>query len=420
MDPIIENFLGTGLPIEGKPAWLQDHIKASLQSCRDMALPDRRDESWKYTNPKKFLDQPYQVRDMSHSQVDRAFAEDYLASGDINIVLYNGRLVEGLSQLPEGLSISFLNQAQDNWEALPTPARPHNNVFEALNDACMGPGIFVDLEQDRQIQPLVHILFLYDSSDKLASLLAPKVWVRTGSSSSLVLRETHVARNGAFFSNGAVDLEIGANSQVSYYKMTKMNPESIFMNHTSVRQLRDSRFETFNLSLSGRLLRHELNVQLLEPGGHVQLDGVYIPRGQEHVDNQTVVDHASPHTSSSQLYKGALQDGSRGVFNGKVLIRKDSQHTNADQLNNNLLLSPNVEVDTKPQMEIEADDVKCSHGATVGQVDEEQLFYLRSRGIPPVLSQRLLVLGYLNDAVSRVSQAGVRTIFQNALEKDLF
>ena len=157
---------------------------------------------------------------------------------------------------------------------------------------------------------------------------------------------------------------------------------------------------------------------LQAPGAEAVFNGVYKPGAGQHIDNQTTVDHQSAHCRSSQLYKGVLLDGSRAVFNGKVLIRKDAQQTDAQQLNNNLLLSENVEIDTKPQMEIDADDVKCAHGATVGQMDEDELFYLQSRGIRPEQAKTMLATGYMNEAIQQISNESVRIDFERILKRE--
>ena len=234
-----------------------------------------------------------------------------------------------------------------------------------------------------------------------------------------MVKESHISEDEIdHISSSSVLVSLKANARVGLFKLQKLGNQSKHIDHTRVEQAQDSRFEGFSF-LDGKMARNDLRISLSEPGAEAVFNGVYNPSSGQHIDNQTTVDHKSPHCQSSQLYKGVLLDGSRAVFNGKVVIRRDAQQTDAQQLNNNLLMSENVEIDAKPQMEIDADDVKkCAHGATVGQMDEDELFYLNSRGINKEHARKMLATAYLNEAIQRISNKKIRESFEGILNEE--
>ena len=203
-------------------------------------------------------------------------------------------------------------------------------------------------------------------------------------------------------------MNIAKGSRVSHARFNLTQASGVQLGYTQIAQARDSFCETYQFSLSGRISREDLEIRLNESGAEVVLDGLYMTDGVRHVDHSTSVEHAAPHTTSSQLYKGILNDESRAVFNGRVRIHRDAQQVNASQLNNNLLLNKRAEVDTKPELEIDADDVKASHGATIGQIDPEHVFYLRARAIPEKEALQMIANGFAQDVAFRIRNTEIR------------
>ena len=406
------------------PTWLREHRKESFETFKKLGIPNRKDEQWKYTNAKAFAADEFSLS--QHAELPSIISTSCveILAEDINLVFVNGQLNEDLSQLsslPEGLEISLL---EDSWDDLDVQdavkkSSDFENAFEAQNHALMEHGLVIKAAKNTAISETIHLVFVNQVNGDSEILSSPSIFVICDRSAELSIRESHVGDSGAkYISSSSVFVEARQNAKVGLYKFQNQGDDGRHLDHTQVIQKRDSKFETFNFSLGGKLLRNDLRIRLEESGADAVFNGVYMPCNGEHVDSQSTVDHQSPHCTSSQLYKGVLRDGSRAVFNGKVLIRRDAQQTDAKQLNNNLLLSENVEIDTKPQMEIDADDVKCAHGATVGQMDEDELFYLQSRGINLELAKKMLSVGYLNEAVHRISNESVRNAFESILKKE--
>jgi Fe-S cluster assembly protein SufD len=226
----------------------------------------------------------------------------------------------------------------------------------------------------------------------------PRNLIVVGNGSQATIIESYVTLDrGVYFTNNVTEVFAGPNSFIDFYKLQRESEEAFHVDTLRVLQERDSSFSSQSIALGGALVRNNIDVTLRGEGAECTLNGLYVTKGRQHVDNHTMIDHAKSHCSSRQLYKGILDDQSTGVFNGKILVRKDAQKTNAKQTNKNLLLSKEALVNTKPELEIFADDVKCTHGATIGQLDEEAMFYLRSRGIDEAAARVLLTYAFAND-----------------------
>ncbi|MEZ4986446.1 MAG: Fe-S cluster assembly protein SufD [Saprospiraceae bacterium] len=256
----------------------------------------------------------------------------------------------------------------------------------------------------------IHCLYITTSTGQ-AHHCHPQHFVKAAAGSQLTILESFHDLEEATpsFINAATHIEVAANAHLHYYRLQGAGRESLVVNNTIVRQHRDSVFSHYALDLGGKVVRNNLAATHLDSNLETHYYGVYFGNGNQHIDNQTFIDHAMPHCQSNELYKGIMTDYARGVFNGKVTVRQDAQKTNAFQQNSSLVLSANAIMDTKPQLEIFADDVRCSHGATVGQLDESSVFYLRSRGLSPANARRLLQEAFLGEVVDNMPHEAIRT-----------
>ena len=255
----------------------------------------------------------------------------------------------------------------------------------------------------------MQLVFLSSGADASPVLASPRIVVVAGANSEAALVELYAGvEGGASFTNAVTEVVLGENARLHHYKL-QVEPDAAFhLAGLHAEQARDSRLASHAFALGGALARNEVHSVFAGEGGECVLNGLYVGRGSQHLDNRTDLDHAVPRCTSRELYKGVLDDRARGTFHGRVLVRKDAQRTDASQTNRNLLLSEQALVDTRPQLEIFADDVKCAHGAAVGRLDEQALFYLRARGIPRAQAEQLLTYAFASELVGAVKLEPLR------------
>jgi Fe-S cluster assembly protein SufD len=414
------------LPGSGIP-WLQrlrDRAAASFAEC---GFPTGRWEEWKYTDTQPLIKRGFEL---SAAGVPTPALEDvkpYFLDGAAThrLVFVDGRFVPDLSQLealPADVVVQPLVQALpqhvDVFEShVARQADMDNNPFVAINTMLMSDGVFIYLPADAVVEWPIHILYL-SAKDGGTSQLRNLVIAGEGSQAAII--EHYVGPDGStYWTNAVTEIAVGDDASIEHYKLEEEGNKGFHIATIEARQRRDSRFTSHNASLGGRLVRNDINSRLEGENAQCTLDGLYVLKGRQHVDNHTRIDHVSPRAVSRELYKGVLDGWSRGVFNGKVIVHKDAQLTDSNQANHNLLLSPNAEVDPKPQLEIFADDVKCTHGATVGQLDQDALYYLRSRGVPEPEARTLLTFAFANDVITHVRLASIRTRLENLIKTRL-
>jgi Fe-S cluster assembly protein SufD len=275
------------------------------------------------------------------------------------------------------------------------------HAFTALNTALADEGVVVVLPPGAVVERPIEILFLSDARRGDAGIEShPRVLVMAGEASQATIVEVHAGGAGSF-TNAVTEIHIAPAAGITHWSVQRSAADAFHLARLQAALERDSRFVSGTLQMGAALARNEVDVTFGAEGGDCQLDGLYVVGGEQHVDVRTSVDHAQPHCTSRQLYKGVLGDRAHGVFNGRVIVRKDAQKTSAHQTNRNVILSEQALVDTKPQLEIYADDVQCTHGATIGRLDEDALFYLRARGIGAAEAQALLVQAFVHEVVSR-------------------
>ncbi|HEV8588808.1 MAG TPA: Fe-S cluster assembly protein SufD [Pyrinomonadaceae bacterium] len=394
-----------------EPSWLRRAREDAFAHFERIGFPTVRDEDWKYTN----------VAPITRTKFEPVFgttnvaaslnghAKDFLLPEaiDSQLVFVNGVFQRELSSLnlPDGVVISdiaeSLRQTQHESRLREQLTANQANGFTALNTALFSSGAFVLVPRGVELTAPVHLLFISQSQNGDAPASFPRVIVIAEENSAATIVESYVGI-GAYFTNAVVEVVARAGARIQHYKIQRESNSAFHVANTIATAARGSRYETTNINLGGSLSRHDIAVTFAEEGGECAVDGLYMISAEQHSDTHSVIDHRQPHCTSRQLYKGVLDGKSHAVFNGKVFVRHGAQQTDAQQTNKNLLLSEEARVDTKPQLEIFADDVKCAHGAAVGQLSEDEVFYLESRGINPALARNILTYGFAEEVIERI------------------
>jgi Fe-S cluster assembly protein SufD len=388
-------------------------------SFLNQGLPTLKSEEYKFTAITKKLEQsitnpiaakPFEI---SVEEVKEAIPEGF--EGAV-LVFSNGHLIKSLSLNTENLNFSTLNENSET--AIGSIAKAEKDPFAALNQATFNGGVFISIPKKEAVEKPILLLSFNKANE--GDLISPRVWIEAGDFSEVsFINHTINKSDSPYFVNKVVEIKGGVNSQIRYYSVQNEGRNAIEVSNIETNLLQDSRFTSVTLSLSGEMVRNNLSLNLLGSNSEGNMYGIYLLNGKTHVDNHTNVDHTIPHAESNELYKGILADQSRGVFNGKIFVRQDAQKTNAFQQNNNILLSNDAIVNTKPQLEIWADDVKCSHGCTTGQLDEEALFYLQTRGIDKNQAKGLLLFAFAGEVLEHIKNESFREYCTNLVQQRL-
>ncbi len=316
-----------------------------------------------------------------------------------------------------GLKLSSLKDALRRGEIeerIGTAAAFETNALVALNTAMFEDGALVEIADGAVLEAPVELLFLLDA-DGTPAVAYPRILVLAGRESQAQIVETYRGGTAGYFTGAVTEVVVEDGAVIEHYKLQEESPAALHFGMLAVRQGASSNFVSHNIAFGAALARNEIAVTLDGEGAEANLNGLYITGGRQHIDNYTTLDHAQPHSNSREMYKGVLDGKSQAVFHGRIIVRQDAQKTDAIQRNKNLLLSDGAVINTKPQLEIYADDVKCTHGATVGQVDAEAIFYLRSRGIPLEEARKLLTYAFTSEMTSAMKVAAVRERVGSAL-----
>jgi len=392
------------------PSWVVDLQKQSFERAAKLGFPTLKDEEWKYTNIQPIVERVYHFPPETKLR-EVTQLKQYVHSDDINIVLVNGSLAQDLSnlkKLPLGLKILTLQEAfKNNGIELQNIFKKYDihqeGVFVALTKALAHNGVYIEITDKAIIEKVIHVVHVTSTTDT-DIITTPYTMIKIGKSAEATILESYLGFNPEviYFTNALTDILIHENTTLKYCKAQSECLKSYHIGATRVWQERDSNFLGFSLMVGGEITRNNLDVVLNGKGASAILNGLYCVNGTQLVDNHTLVDHRQPNCTSNQLYKGILNGSSRGVFNGKIFVQPIAQKTNSYQLNKNLLLGKESQVNTKPQLEIEADDVKCTHGATIGQLNEDEIFYLQSRAIAHKDAIRMLSHGFVDDILSTI------------------
>lgn len=387
---------------------------AAFEAFRRMGFPTRKNEEYKYLSfDKTLLPELSQPMVAPEQEIEASIFAGY--THDFRAVLLNGFFSEKYSvcrDLPPGVIVGSLSEAirSKNVNALATLGTlsdVQSDPFLALNSALFADGLFVYIPDHTELDRPLHIIQVVAGNEPL--FVQPRILVMAGRGAKATFVHSFVSSQAtAAFSNTVSEIAVEENAQLEWVTLQQEQGAAGQVNTTEAHLKRDARFKAVTFSLEGRLVRNNLNIVLDAPGCEAHLYGYYHPRQGQVFDNHTLVDHRMPHCESNELYKGVIDGDGAAIFNGKVMVRPDAQKTNAYQSNKNILLSSNATVNTKPQLEIYADDVKCSHGSSTGFLDPEQLFYLRSRGISLDRAKSLLLHAYAGDVLEHISAEPVR------------
>lgn len=399
--------------------WLRRLRQAAIDHFAELGFPAYDLEDWKFTSVAPIAKVPFQPAPPDSSLTQAKLAQLPLADlGCPRIVFVNGWFRQDLSSLdalPAGARVASLAAALDEdsdapllEEHLARYARYEDHAFVALNTAFLRDGAFVAIPKGAVVEKPIQLLFVSAAAGQ-PSVVHPRNLILVARDAQASFIETYLSlSDAAGFTNAVTEIVAGENAVVEHYRIQQENPRAFHIATVQIYQDRSSSFTSHNISLGAALARNDVNTVLDAEGAECTLNGLYMADGERHVDNHTSLDHAKPHCSSREVYKGILDGKATAVFNGKIIVRKDAQKTDAKQTNKNLLLSPDSTINTKPQLEIYADDVKCTHGATIGQLGEELIFYLRSRGIGLNEARSLLTYAFASDVTARMKWEPVR------------
>ena len=371
-------------------------------------FPTNKSEEYKFTAITRKLEQ--NIQDFGTAAPFEVTAEEVKKQlfagyeGDV-LVFTNGHFQPSLSSEVAGVEVAPLSAKPET--ALGSIAKAEKDPFCAVNQAAFPDGIYISVPKKAVVEKPVLLLNLNKANQ--GQVIQPRVWIEAGDFAEVTfIQHTVNLSREAYFSNRVTEIKGGLNSQIRFYKLQNEGKNAIEVSNTETDIQKDGRFTSVTISLSGEMVRNNLSLNILGSNSEGNMYGLYLLNGKSHVDNHTNVDHTIPHAESNELYKGILADQSRGVFNGKIFVRQDAQKTNAFQQNNNILLSEDAVVNTKPQLEIWADDVKCSHGCTTGQLDEEALFYLQARGIAKDQAKGLLLYAFAGEVLEHITDDSFR------------
>lgn len=412
------------LPGYGVP-WLDELRGQAIARFAELGLPSPREEQWKYTRVTPIERRAFRPLGEFCIGLDQDDIAPYLFE-DLDghtLVFVNGQYAPQLSRpgvaenrLRVASLAHTLAEAPDEVEPyLARYADLGANGFAALSAAFMGEGAYIHLPRDRRLERPIHLVYLSTAVEGDVFIHPRNLIVAADGSEGRVIESYVGMGEGRHLTNATTEVVLGANAAIEHIKLQHESSRAFHIAGLRVQQARSSRFTSHSLSFGGQLVRNDLCSLLDGEGAECTLNGLFVVGGRQHVDFHTTVEHARPHGTSREYYKGILDGRSHGVFNGRVHVHPGAQKTDSEQANQNLLLSRDAEVDTKPELEIYADDVKCSHGATVGQLDEEMLFYLRSRGIDASAARGLLTYGFAQDVIGRISLAPVRERLEGLL-----
>jgi Fe-S cluster assembly protein SufD len=384
--------------------------RAAIESFARLGFPTTKNEAWKYTNLAPYVKTAYEAaRPVPAAAVAERLRGFAFADLDCpRFVFVDGRYAPELSS--GGAPVRSLRETG----ATPGGCAPHeNNAMVALNSAFFEDGACIQIPDGKVLDAPIYLLFISTGGGTVSY---PRNLIVAGRDSQAGIIEGYAGfGEGPYFTNAVTEIAVAEGSVIEHYKLQMEGEQALHYGMLAVEQGASSSFSSHNIALGSAMARNEISGALAGEGAECTLNGLYLAGGRQHIDNHTTLDHARPHTTSREMYKGILDGKSEGVFHGRIIVRPEAQKTDAIQRNKNLLLSKDAVINTKPQLEIYADDVRCTHGATVGQVDQESVFYLRSRGIALEEARRLLTYAFTSEILEGMKAKAVRARLGEAL-----
>jgi len=401
--------------------WVELLRESAMDRFELLGIPSVKEEDWKYTNLASLAKANFQPtsaeRPIDNELANSLAGFSYPETRGTHLVLVNGVLHRELSSTSGLTNIVALDLSKaiadpthgvTVREYLARNADYNDNGLTALNTAFLKSGVFILIPKDTKLDAPLQVTFFSDAQQPNSATF-PRALVVAEENSSATLIESYVGTGeGRYFTNAVVEIVLKDGARLEHYRLQRESNNAFHVATTSAKLGSASSYDTTSITLGGELSRHDISVSLDHEGAECWVDGLYVVGSGQHADTHSVIDHSQPHCTSHQLYKGILDGNSRAVFNGKVFVRPGAQKTDALQTNKNLLLSNEARVDTKPQLEIFADDVKCAHGAAVGQIDEDELFYLETRGLNQELARSLLTYGFAEEVIAKIKTDSLR------------
>jgi Fe-S cluster assembly protein SufD len=400
--------------------------RAAINRFEELGFPTTRDEEWKYSSVKDLTSEAYHFNAQSSLQL--ADLQDLKIPEQVANILYfvNGHYKPELSSIVSSSDKIIVDSLQNAYKENPELVNSYFNdlvddsdAFTSLNTAFASDGVFIHVPDNQVVEHPVVLRFISDARQENVGS-QPRNIIIVGENAQVKVAEAfRTLGDQRSFTNSVTEIYVARSANVEYYKVQNESENAYHVGTTQVRMSDNSHFYAGTVTLNGKFTRNNLNIALDGEHCDAHMYGLYFPDGTQHVDNHTVADHRKPNSESNELYKGILRDKSKGVFNGKIFVREDAQKTNAFQSCKNIVLSTEASMNTKPQLEIFADDVKCSHGTTTGQIDEEALFYMRSRGISKNEAMSLLMYAFCADVISQIKIDSVREYLENVIAEKL-
>ncbi len=428
LDNYLEAFTTLQQHTSRQPDWLRSLRRSSFARFCDVGFPTTNDEDWRFTNVSAISQLAYHLPYANQDKVSIEDLQPFFLSGTIcRLVFVNGHYAPELSDrkhLPAGLEAGSLADAIQNE---PRAIEAHlgryvdtqRDAFCSLNTAFLQDGSYVRVAGETIVEAPIHLLFVSSTSHN-PQIVHPRNLLIAERNSQVSILEEHVSlHDGVAFTNAVTEVVAAENSVVSHHLVERGNAKAFHVSTLRIQQERAANVSSHSILIGGALVRNNVHPVLAGPGGECLINGLYLGDDRQHLDNYMLVEHASPHCASHQFYNGILGGHSRGVFHGRILVHKNAQKTDAKQTNRNLLLSDDAQIDTKPQLEIYADDVKCTHGATIGQIEENSLFYLRSRGLDEASAREMLLLAFAGQCVVRIKPGTIREHIERIVHRSL-
>ena len=383
---------------------LHPYRKEAFTQLEKTGFPTQKWENWRFTNVSNISDGEFMISEISDAPQTTPDIDSYQMEGVDTVVIYNGHYQKDISSIPNGVNLlsgsEYMERKNGNFN------RANNSPFDLLNTAFTDSGMCIVLEKNTLVKSPIRILFI--SNGDRSIMVNPRVNVDIGESSSLTFIEQHVGDATSFFQNESVFITLGNNAQLNHVRIQSNSEFTQNISNLNVNQAADSQYEFFQLVDGSKLGRSNICVQLDGENAQCNINSLTLSKNNQHIDNNIIVNHNSAQTHSSQFVKSILFDTSTGVFNGRTIVHENAQKITAQQTNKNILLSKKAKMNANPQLEIYADDVKCSHGSTTGQIDEDALFYLQSRGINKQDAMELMVVGFANEVLDKIPHPEIK------------
>ena len=408
-----------------KDDWFSKQRQSAFNIFQESGFPSTRKENWKYTDVRPIAKNLFSnIANgnvvISDDEIDAILFKELEC---IELVFVNGAYSEkysNIKNLPNELTIKNMANALVNDEDflkkhLSQYVSDEASSFTALNTAFIQDGAYINVPSDLILERPISITYISkDNSNVFAT--HPRNLIFMGENSKATIIENYIGIDDTnYFTNAVTETSLSQGASLEHYKIQQESSNAFHIGNLNTSQNKDSRFESHSISIGGALVRNDINAQLNEEGAEIIMNGLYMTDNAQHIDNHTRVDHFKPYTQSNQNYRGVLNGKSRGVFNGKVVVHPQAQKIEAYQNNANLLLSDDAEIDTKPELEIYADDVKCNHGATIGQLDNDMLFYLRSRAVDEQTARSLLTYAFADEIINNISFQSIKNKLEHLI-----